>query len=145
MSGWGEYGRNSGEGQTAFPERRNISHGTTIFKEGDEADCAYILESGAVQIFKMINGRRVVLGYVSHWGLFGEMGLIDDSPRMASAYVTEDAVCTVLSRENFSKMMDGAPQGMVLVIETLTRTLRNSGEQLADARYRIMELELEKG
>lgn len=141
MSGFGEYGRSSSQSRSGLPERVTLPRGTTIFKQGEEANAAYILESGEVQIFKMVNGRRIVLGHVQKWGLFGEMGLIDDSPRMASAYVTEDATCTVLSKESFSRMMDSAPDGMLLVIESLTRTLRASGDNLAEARYRITELE----
>ena len=141
MSGLGEYGRPAGQARSGWPERVIFPRGTTIFKQGDKADAAYILESGDIQIFKMVNGKRITLGHVAKWGLFGEMGLIDDSPRMASAYVTEDATCTVLSKESFSRMMDSAPDGMLLVIESLTRTLRASGDDLADARYRLSELE----
>ena len=141
MSGLGEYGQIKGQSRSGLPERVTIARGTTIFKQGEAANAAYILESGTVQIFKMVNGKRIVLGHVQNWGLFGEMGLIDDSPRMASAYVTEDATCTVLSKESFSRMMDSAPDGMLLVIESLTRTLRASGDNLAEARYRISELE----
>ena len=141
MSGLGEYGRPEGQPKAGWPERLLFPRGSTIFKQGDQADAAYILESGDIQIFKMVNGKRITLGHVSKWGLFGEMGLIDDSPRMASAYVTEDATCTVLSKASFSRMMDSAPDGMLLVIESLTRTLRASGDNLADARYRLTELE----
>jgi CRP-like cAMP-binding protein len=141
MSGLGEYGQTRSQSRSGLPERVTFTRGTTIFKQGDKADAAYILESGNVQIFKMVNGRRIVLGHVQSWGLFGEMGLIDDSPRMASAYVTEDATCTILSKEAFSRMMDSAPDGMLLVIESLTRTLRASGDNLAEARYQISELE----
>jgi CRP/FNR family cyclic AMP-dependent transcriptional regulator len=141
MSGLGEYWEKKGANRSELPERRTFSRGATIFKQGEQADCAYILESGAVQIFKMINGKRVTLGFVQKWGLFGEMALIDSSPRMATAYVTEDATVTVLARESFSRLLDGAPDGMLLVIESLTRTLRASGDNLAEARYRIMELE----
>lgn len=141
MSGLGEYGKPAGQNRAAFPERVTFPRGSTIFKQGDQADAAYILESGNIQIFKMVNGKRITLGHVSKWGLFGEMGLIDDSPRMASAYVTEEATCTILSKESFSRMMDSAPDGMLLVIESLTRTLRTSGDNLAEARYRLTELE----
>jgi CRP-like cAMP-binding protein len=141
MSGLGEYGQTRSQSRPGLPERVTLARGTTIFKQGDKADAAYVLESGTVQIFKMINGRRIVLGHVENWGLFGEMGLIDDSPRMASAYVTEDATCTILSKEAFGRMMDSAPDGMLMVIESLTRTLRASGDNLAEARYRISELE----
>ncbi len=137
MSGLGAYGQS----RPGLPERVSFARGTTIFKQGEAADAAYILESGSVQIFKMVNGKRIVLGHVQSWGLFGEMGLIDDSPRMATAYVTEDTTCTVLSKDSFSRMMDSAPDGMVLVMESLTRTLRATGENLAEARYRLSELE----
>ena len=141
MSGLGEYGHIGGQSRSGLPERVTFPRGTTIFKQGDKADAAYILESGDVQIFKMVNGKRITLGHVHKWGLFGEMGLIDDSPRMASAYVTEEATRSVLSKEAFSRMMDSAPDGMLLVIESLTRTLRASGDDLAEARYRLSELE----
>ena len=141
MSGLGEYGRAPGRNRTGLPERVTFPRGSTIFKQGEKADAAYILETGDVQIFKTINGRRITLGHVQQWGLFGEMGLIDDSPRMATAYVTEDATCTVLSKEAFNRMMDSAPDGMLLVIESLTRTLRASGDELADARYQLSERE----
>ena len=141
MSGLGEYGQNKSPSRSGLPERVTFPRGTTIFKQGEQANAAYILESGTVQIFKMITGKRIVIGHVQKWGLFGEMGLIDDSPRMASAYVTEDATCSVLSKESFSRMMDSAPDGMLLVIESLTRTLRASGDDLAEARYRLSELE----
>jgi len=140
MSGLGDYWEAKGS-KKDLPERRTFPRGSTIFKQGEQADCAYILESGAVQIFKMINGRRVTLGFVQKWGLFGEMALIDSSPRMATAYATEDTTCAVLARDSFSRLLDGAPDGMLLVIESLTRTLRASGDNLAEARYRIMELE----
>ena len=141
MSGLGDYWPPENGGRTDLPERRQFSRGTTIFKQGDQADVAYILESGAIQILKMVNGRRVPLGYVQKWGLFGEMALIDNSSRMAAAYVTEDAVCAVLTKETFNRLLDGAPVGVMLVIESLTRTLRDTGDNLAEARYRITELE----
>jgi len=141
MSGLGEYGQSDSADHSTLPERRLFPRGTTLFKQGDAADCAYILESGDVQIFKMVNGRRVPLGQVQKWGLFGEMALIDDRPRMAAALVTEDATCTILSKQCFNRLMEGAPNGMILLVESLTRTLRTAGDDLADARYRIMELE----
>ncbi len=141
MSGLSDYSTAKDATPSSLPERRLFPRGTTIFKQGDLADAAYILESGSVQIFKMVNGRRVTLGFVQKWGLFGEMGLIDNSPRMAAAYASEDSTCTILSKESFNRMLEGAPEGMLLVIESLTRTLRASGDNLAEARYRIMELE----
>ncbi len=123
------------------PDRRLFPAGTTIFKEGEPADAAYILESGAIQIFKMVNGRRILLSTVAPWGLFGELGLINDSPRMAAAYVTEDAACVVVSKEVVMRMLEGVPESVFVLIQSLVQSIRSSEESLADARYRLLELD----
>jgi CRP-like cAMP-binding protein len=123
------------------PERRAFSANVTIFKEGDQADCAYIVESGEVRIFKTINGRRVLLGDIQPWGIFGELGLIDDSPRMAAAITRQDTVCMVISKASIAQMMDGAPQGLNTLIQSLAQVIRTAGQNLAEARYQLMERE----
>ena len=123
------------------PERRFFSANTMIFKEGDQADCAYIVESGEVQIVKTVSGRRVLLGDVGPWGMFGELGLIDASPRMASAFAQTDTVCMVVTKTSVAQMLDDAPQGLNALIHSLVRIIRSSGESLADARYQLLERE----
>lgn len=131
--------------KTLSPERRSFPANTMIFKEGDKADCAYVVESGEVRIVKIINGRRVLLGDVGSWEMFGELGLIDSSPRMASAITKTDTICMVVSKESVAQMMDGAPQGLNTLIHSLVRIIRSSGESLAEARYQLMELEKDPG
>lgn len=124
-----------------LPERRTFPANVTIFKEGDEADCAYIVEAGEVQILKMISGRRVLLGDIHPWGMFGELGLIDASPRMATAITREDTVCMVISKIAIAQMMDGAPQGLNTLIHSMVQIIRTAGQDLAEARYQLMEQE----
>ncbi len=131
----------TGKRKNSAPERRSFSGNSVIFKEGDLADCAYIVESGEVQIFKTINGRRVTLGNLAAWAMFGELGLIDASPRMATAVARQDTVCMVVSKESVAQMMDGAPAGLNTVIHALVQVVRTVGQDLADARYRLLELE----
>ena len=121
------------------PERRMFLKGTTIFKEGEAADAAYIVESGRVEVFKMIAGRRIPLGVIREWGMFGELGLVDDSPRMAGAFSLEDTVCLVVTQRSVSQMLDAAPPGLATVIESMAQTLRSAGEDLAQARYQLLE------
>lgn len=121
------------------PVRRSFANGSTIFKEGDAANCAYIVESGHVEIFKVVNGRRIHLGSVGPWGMFGELGLIDSSPRMASAYASDDCVCMVVSQASVAELMDGAPQGLNTLIYSLVQIIRATGQDLAEARYQLAE------
>jgi CRP-like cAMP-binding protein len=119
--------------------RRVFPKGTTIFKEGERADQAYILESGRVEIFKMIGGRRIRLGVIGPHGIFGELALIDDGRRMAAAFAAEDSACLVVTREAIGHMLDGAPQGLTVLIQSMVGTIRSAGEDLAEARFQLME------
>ena len=67
-----------------FVERLTFQSGDYIFKEGDSANNAYIIQSGSVEIVKS-GEEEVVLATIPEGGIFGEMALIDDSPRMAAA------------------------------------------------------------
>ncbi len=127
--------------KTFIPERRKFPANVTIFKEGEQADCAYIVEAGAVQIVKTINGRRVLVGEIRPWGMFGELGLIDASPRMATAITRQETTCMVVSKTSIAQMMDGAPQGLNTLIHSLVNVVRTAGQDLAEARYQLMELE----
>jgi CRP-like cAMP-binding protein len=121
------------------PERRLYPKGTTIFKEGEAADCAYILDSGAVQIFKMVGGRRIQLGVIAQRGIFGELGVLDDGPRMAAAYAAEDSVCVIITRESIAQMLDEAPGGLRVLVRSLVQTIRTAGDDLAEAKFLLHE------
>jgi CRP-like cAMP-binding protein len=127
--------------KSALPERRSFPKGTTIFKEADKADTAYILESGKVEIFKVIGGRRIRLGNVPPWGIFGELGILVDGPRMGTAYAVQDSVCVVLTKDSITQMLDEAPQGLTVLIRSLVQTIRTAGDDLAEARFLLMEHE----
>lgn len=59
--------------------------GSIIFKEGSVGSHAYVIESGKMAIWREVNGERRTLGIVAEGSIFGEMALIDNQPRMASA------------------------------------------------------------
>lgn len=132
---------NTAVNKNAVPGRVSFPKGTTIFKEGEKADCAYILEKGSVQIFKMVGGKRIQLGTIRNWGIFGELAIIDDSPRMAAAYAGEDSVCVVITKQSISDMLDGAPQGLRVLINSMVATIRTAGDDLAEARSRLRDSE----
>lgn len=121
------------------PERRSFSQGTTIFKEGEAGDAAFIVESGRVNIVKSLNGRTVVIGSISPWGIFGELAVIDDGPRMGTAVAAADTVCLVIRKESLRFMLDQAPQGLGVIIASMANTLRQAGQDLAAARLTLLE------
>ena len=70
---------------------RYFKKGEEIIKEGMLSDCAYIIESGSVEVSKKKpNGERQSIGILKENDIFGEMGLIDGLPRSASVVALED-------------------------------------------------------
>ena len=67
--------------------------GDFIFREGEQGDTAYVVESGVVELVKFTGEDYVTLVEVFTGTLFGEMAIIDGSPRSASARAKEE--CTL--------------------------------------------------
>lgn len=120
-------------------ERRSFARGTVIFREGEAGTEAYLLQQGAVRIFKTAAGRRITLGTVHPFQVFGEMSMMDDAPRMAGAIAETDVVCLVLTKQAIRSMMDQAPEGLSTLILSLLATVRSMGRELADARAALID------
>ena len=71
-----------------------FTDGEYIFREGESANFAYIVKSGGVEITKITSVGEDVLASIKNPTLFGEMALIDGSPRSAGARANGDTVVT---------------------------------------------------
>ena len=89
-------------------QRQDLQTGQEIFLEGDRGVSAYIVQSGEIEIFKKVDGEEKVLGQVGRGGIIGEMSLIDNSPRMASARASQDTTVIVVTSEIFKQKLDKA-------------------------------------
>lgn len=125
---------------SANPERRTYAKGTVIFREGDRGAEAYLVQKGAVRIFKTIHGKRITLGQCKPFQVFGELALLDDGLRMAAAEAAEDTTVLVLSKATIRDMLDSAAPGLTTLIQSLIATMRVMGDELASARAQITEL-----
>jgi len=73
---------------------KSYTAGEELFREGDEADGLYLIQSGSVTVSRMIGGREVVLFYVAAGNYVGEMSLVSGEPRYATvrAAIATEAV-----------------------------------------------------
>ncbi|HLO76877.1 MAG TPA: cyclic nucleotide-binding domain-containing protein, partial [Magnetospirillum sp.] len=117
--------------------RKSFKAGTVIFHEGDPGEEAYVVESGRVLIAKTVDDAPVTLGEIGQNGIFGEMALIDDHPRMASARAAEDTVCMVIPKAALKAQINRTPDLVILVVETLLHNIRKMGRELVEARARV--------
>ncbi|MBT3306486.1 MAG: cyclic nucleotide-binding domain-containing protein [Alphaproteobacteria bacterium] len=89
-------------------QRTTYQAGDVIFKEGDEGNLAYVVQSGEVDIVKVVDGVETVLGNVGQGGMFGEMALIDSQPRMAMARCKKGSTIIVVTRAMFEQKLKSA-------------------------------------
>ena len=120
------------QGQDKILERKVYQMGETIFKEGDEGSRAYVLQSGEVEISKLLDGNRSVLGTIGPGGIFGEMALIDDKPRMATATAMDTTTVILVSRQMLEDKLAKADPFLRGLINIFAGNLRRLANQRFD-------------
>ena len=86
-------------------ERKTFQKGEVIFREGSEGNSAYVVQAGEIEICKVVEDKSIVLGSVGAGGIFGEMALIDNKPRMASARGSMGGTVIVVTRAMFEQKL----------------------------------------
>ncbi|MDP6351979.1 MAG: cyclic nucleotide-binding domain-containing protein [Alphaproteobacteria bacterium] len=114
-------------------EIKTFSSGQEIFAEGDRSDYAYIIEYGNVVIYREIGDRQVRLAVLGKGEIFGEMGLIDDRPRSASARASNDIALSPVDNEKFLDLLHNDPAATIPIITLLFERLRMMNDRYVEA------------
>ena len=101
-------------------ETRFFKAGTTIFREGEDAHELFVIKSGDVRI--QIGNRTVSELSADH--IFGEMALIDNQPRSASAIAVSDVELVPVSEKQFLFLVGQTPYFALKVMRVLAQRLR---------------------
>jgi CRP-like cAMP-binding protein len=112
-----------------------VKKGEFIFKEGAMGDAFYLVVSGSVRISTIVPGvGEEALTILREGEYFGEMALIDDAPRSASAIANDDTILLLIEKDNFQKLLaqeTGIAYKLLWVFtRTLSARLRKTDEQL---------------
>ena len=113
-------------------KERSFSKGEIIFKEGDPGDAFYIIKSGAIEILKgdQSKNTQVRLAIRGEGDFFGEMSLLEDSPRFALARAVRDSTVLEISREDFKSLLAKNPAIAMEVMGVLSSRIREADLQM---------------
>lgn len=117
-------------------EVRQYNDGRFVFREGERGDQAFIVKSGTVEIFKTfteggLDPRTAVLGELGEGSMFGEMALIDNEPRMASARaVGGELAVYVITRRKFESKLGETNLFIGKLLQILAANVRTSSEKV---------------
>ncbi|MDP6947001.1 MAG: EAL domain-containing protein, partial [Myxococcota bacterium] len=123
-------------GRVVFPQ------GTEIFTGGEQGKHAFLIETGKVEIFTHYSEERVVLRVLGPGDILGDMALLDNAPRSASAVAIADTIATVITREQLAGRLEQAdPVLRLLLNEMLARYRRElrrfKGQSLEEGSHSV--------
>ena len=118
---------------------KTFDAGDVLYEEGAMGLSLFIVTSGRVEMYKSSDGKKVDLGTVAAGGMLGQLALIDEQPRAASASALERTECLLLTRDSFDTLVKKDPQ----IAWCLTPDLAGRIREL-QARAVAAELEQEK-
>lgn len=108
-----------------------VESGEVLFDEGEPGDCFYVVSEGSVEIVKGTQGGGEEKLAVRRAGeAFGEMALLNDAPRSATARAVEHSQLLTLSRDDFQKLL-GDDSLALRMLQVLSKALRALGVRFA--------------
>ncbi|MBL8705738.1 MAG: cyclic nucleotide-binding domain-containing protein [Rhodospirillales bacterium] len=112
-----------------FPDhlftRMLFKAGEVIFEEGQRGDCAYLVDDGEVAILKRRARGFHPLARIGPGGIFGEMALVDDQPRMAQAKALADTNCVIIQRDRVRARIDAADPLVRALLRIFVQNIRS--------------------
>ncbi|MBI5566185.1 MAG: cyclic nucleotide-binding domain-containing protein [Chloroflexi bacterium] len=118
--------------------------GNCIVAEGEAGEAFYIILEGRIQISKFLElGTQRLLNELHRGQFFGEMALIEDAPRMASAYALEETTLLVIAKQDFRDLLAHSMPASLAVMRSVVTRFRDA-DRLAIDELREKNRELAK-
>ena len=110
-------------------DRMVFRAGEPVFLEGDVGEHAFVVDSGEIRITReRPSGEELTLAHLRRGELFGELALIDDMPRSASAFAVSDTELMTLDRETFQRHLREHPDHGEQLFRVFSSRMRSMGE-----------------
>jgi CRP/FNR family transcriptional regulator, cyclic AMP receptor protein len=112
--------------------RRHYAKDVVIFFEKEQGDTLFMIVAGRVKVSILGDDtREVILSVLGPGDFFGEMALLDDEPRSASAIAVEESELLTLQRGDVQRLMASNPSMTQALVRVLTARLRRANHQIS--------------
>jgi len=111
--------------------RRRAARGEQVVRAGEDAETLIVLLTGRAKVTNFDEeGREIILAWLSPGEFFGEMGLIDGSPRSANVVAVEPCELLILGKHEFERCMQDNFQVAKKLMQILVRRLREADRNI---------------
>jgi EAL domain-containing protein (putative c-di-GMP-specific phosphodiesterase class I) len=105
--------------------KRQVARGEYVFREGDEPDCAYLIDSGRVEVSTQQQGKKLVFSHLGPGDLLGEMAVIDDAKRSADALALADCELIEIRRDQIQQRLEETDSIIRVLVHALLQRYRS--------------------
>ena len=117
--------------------------GTVLFREGEPGREMYVVQSGRVNVSKKVGDVEKILASLGAGEFLGEMSILNNKPRSATATCAEDSKLLVIDAKTFEAMIRGNAEIAIRMIKKLADRLAEANAQIenllfADASTRVV-------
>ncbi len=121
------------ESLIAVANRRKYPKDGVIFFENDVGDALFMILSGRVKVTILSDdGREIILAMLSDADFFGEMSLLDNEPRSATAISLQETEMVVLHQRDFLTIVEKRPRVLINLLSVLSARLRKANQQIGN-------------
>jgi CRP/FNR family transcriptional regulator, cyclic AMP receptor protein len=114
---------------------REFPRGATLFREGETGKEMYVVQQGRVTISKRVGEVEKILSSLGPGEFLGEMAILNNKPRSATAVCTEDSKLLVIDAKTFEAMIRGNAEIAVRMIKKLADRLQEADEQIENLLF----------
>src|SRR5512144_197322 len=115
---------------------KKFPRGTVLFREGDPGREMFVVQAGRVQIAKRVGSVEMLLATLGQGEFFGEMSILNNKPRSATATVSEEAQLLVIDPKTFDAMIRGNAEIAIRMIKKLADRLQEADGQIENLLHR---------
>lgn len=113
----------------------SFSDGEIIFTEGDKSELAYVIVEGTVELCKYVEETEIHIADIDGGGVFGEMGVLDGSPRSATARAKGDVKLKAYNQETLTQLVHDNAAFALPIMNQLVANLRATSNKLAHNQF----------
>ena len=119
----------------------HFSKDQTVFMQDDRGDDMYIVLAGVFGVYiNSFSSFPIRVAGISQASFFGEMSVIDGSPRSATIVAEEDGAVMVVDKSNFGVLLENAPDIADSILNTLRNRVRSTTKSVAETGKKAPEM-----
>jgi len=110
---------------------RHFAAGEVVFEEGEVGESLFVVRAGALKVVRPTVGTGLVLERLGPGSAFGELAVLNSSPRLASVIAVETSQLVEISKEQLERVLDSHPLAVRRMLGAIARSLTLAKEELA--------------